>query len=367
MAKELSMARLKVHIDRLIQNIEIISKFMQEHGKEWSLVVKVLGTDKAVLSKLLQHPAILGTHSIAVSQWKSLRMVKELTPSLRTMFIKPPSTKNVKEVVAYADISLNTNFTTIMALNDEAKRQDKIHQVIVMIEMGELREGIKREGLIPFYKKIFKLSNLDVVGIGTNLGCMYGVQPTYDKLIQLVLYEQLIEAKFKRNLELVSGASSITMPILEKGKVPSGINHFRIGEAAFLGTSPLDNKPILGLNTGAFTFEANIVELYRKANVPAGTITAAAVGHTSSDMDIEDDGQSFKAVLDFGVLDVDADNLIPEDKSIRFFGNSSDLTVYDLGDNPSGYKSGDTIRFELKYMAVAKLMYSRFVEKVLID
>ncbi|HRX76486.1 MAG: hypothetical protein WCS58_05110, partial [Candidatus Cloacimonadaceae bacterium] len=131
------MARLKVHIDRLIQNIEIISKFMQEHGKEWSLVVKVLGTDKAVLTKLLQHPAILGTHSIAVSQWKSLRMVKELNPSLRTMFIKPPSTKNVKEVVAYADISLNTNFTTIMALNDEAKRQDKIHQVIVMIEMGE--------------------------------------------------------------------------------------------------------------------------------------------------------------------------------------------------------------------------------------
>jgi predicted amino acid racemase len=156
---------------------------------------------------------------------------------LRTMYIKPPSPKNVKEVVTYADISLNTSLSTILALNDEAKRQNKIHQVIVMIEMGELREGIKREGLIPFYKKIFKLSNLEVVGIGTNLGCMYGVQPTYDKLIQLVLYEQLIEAKFNRNLELVSGASSITMPILERGKVPSGINHFRIGEAAFLGTS----------------------------------------------------------------------------------------------------------------------------------
>ena len=104
---------------------------------------------------------------------------------------------------------------------------------------------------------------------------MYGVQPTYDKLIQLVLYEQLIEAKFNQNLELVSGASSITMPILERGKVPSGINHFRIGEAAFLGTSPLDNRPILGLNTGAFTFEATIVELYKKSNVPDGTITDA--------------------------------------------------------------------------------------------
>lgn len=359
------MARLKVHIDRLLENIETINEFMHKHDKQWSLVVKVLGTDKAVLARLIQSPAILGTHSIAVSQWKSLRMVKDLNPSLRTMYIKPPSPKNVSFIVKYADISLNTTLSTIKALSDEAVRQNKTHQIIVMIEMGELREGIKREGLIPFYKSIFKLPNIQVVGIGTNLGCMYGIQPTYDKLIQLVLYEQLIEAKFKRGMELVSGASSITMPILEKGKVPKGINHFRIGEAAFLGTSPLDNKPILGLNTGAFTFEATIVELYKKENQPDGVITDAAVGSIQDD-DLEE-GSSYKAILDFGVLDVDAEHLIPEEQNMKFFGNSSDLTVYDLGDNPDNYKAGDTIRFKLKYMAVAKLMYSRFVEKVIIE
>jgi len=360
------MARLKVHVDRLLENIETINAFMRKHEKEWSLVVKVLGTDKAVLTKLLEHPAISGTHSIAVSQWKSLKMVKDINPGLRTMYIKPPSPKNVSYIVKYADISLNTTLSTIKALSDEAVKQDKTHQIIVMIEMGELREGIKREGLIPFYKNIFKLPNLQIIGIGTNLGCMYGIQPTYDKLIQLVLYEQLIEAKFKRSMELVSGASSITMPILERGKVPKGINHFRIGEAAFLGTSPLDNKPILGLNTGAFTFEATIVELYKKENQPDGVITDAAVGNTSED-EILEEGSSYKAILDFGVLDVDADHLIPEDPDLKFFGNSSDLTVYDLGDNPRAYKTGDTLRFRLKYMAVAKLMYSRFVEKILIE
>lgn len=361
------MANLKVHINRLIQNIEIITEFMNKHNKQWSLVVKVLGTDKAVLSKILQHPAIYSTHSIAVSQWKSLKMVKDLNPDLCTMFIKPPSPKHIKEVVTYADISLNTSLPTIMLLNDEAKRQRKIHRVIVMIEMGELREGIKREGLIPFYKRIFMLPNLEVIGIGTNMGCMYGVQPTYDKLIQLVLYKQLIEAKFKRNLELVSGASSITIPMLERGKVPEGINHFRIGEAVFLGTSPLDHKPILGLNTGAFSFEATIVELYKKSNVPDGIITDAAVGHTPELSDLDKDSETYKAVLDFGLLDVDANNLIPEDPDIRFFGNSSDLTVYDLGSNPHCYKNGDILRFGLKYIALARLMYSRFVEKILIE
>jgi ornithine racemase len=361
------MARLKVHIDRLIENIETISAFMRKHEKEWSLVVKVLGTDKAVLSKLLQHPVILGTHSIAVSQCKSLRMVKELNPSLRTMYIKPPAIKNVPQIVKYADISLNSTLSTIKALSAEAVKQDKMHQVIVMVEMGELREGIKREGLIPFYKSVFRLPKIQVIGIGTNLGCMYGIQPTYDKLIQLVLYEQIIEAKFKRSMELVSGASSITMPILERGKVPQGINHFRIGEAAFLGTSPLENKPLLGLNTGAFTFEANIVELYKKENQPDGIVSDAAIGNTADETELDDESLSYKAIMDFGVLDVDADHLIPEDPELHFFGNSSDLTVYDLGDNPRGYKTGDTIRFRLKYMGVAKLMYSRFVEKVLIE
>ncbi len=85
------------------------------------------------------------------------------------------------------------------------------------------------------------------------------------------------------------------------------------------------------------------------------------MGHSSLPM--EESGSSFKAVLDFGILDVDADYLIPEDESITFFGNSSDLSVYDLGQNPCNYKTGDVNRFKLSYLAVAKLMYSQYVQK----
>lgn len=360
------MARLKIHVDRITDNIQKMGAFMQEHKKEWSLVVKVLGTNREVLTRILKHPCIKSTHSIAVSQWKSLKLIKDIDPDLRTMFIKPPSIKNIKHIVRYGDISFNTSLLTIRKLSDEAEKQGKKHQVIVMIEMGELREGIKREGLIPFYRSIFKLPNIEIVGIGTNLGCMYGVQPTYDKLIQLVLYQQLIEAKFKRKLALVSGASSIALPLLDKGKIPTGANHFRIGEAAFLGTSPLYNKPFLDLNTNAFTFEAGIVELYRKSNQPDGEISEAAVGHSLDHEELEE-GSSFRAVMDFGILDVDADYLIPEDEDIRFIGNSSDLTVYDLGDNTNHYKTGDNLRFRLQYLAVAKLMYSQFVDKEIVS
>lgn len=232
------MARLKIHIDRLIDNIAKISAMMQDYGKQWSLVVKVLGTDKAVLEKLLAQPVILGTHSIAVSQWKSLKMVKDIDPKLRTLYIKPPAMANIPHIIRYADISLNSSLATIQALSKEAVKQNKIHRVLVMIEMGELREGINREGLVPFYKRVFHLPNIEVVGIGTNLGCMYGIQPTYDKLIQLVLYKQLLEAKFKRPLELVSGASSITIPLLEKGKVPRTSITFASAKLCFWAGRP---------------------------------------------------------------------------------------------------------------------------------
>ncbi|MDD2229153.1 MAG: alanine racemase [Candidatus Cloacimonetes bacterium] len=357
------MARLKLRFDKIIENIDILSDFMESNGKEWSLVVKVLGNNTTVLRKILTHPAVKRPHSIAVSQWSILKTIKEIDPTLRTMFIKPPSIKNADNIVRYADVSFNSSLLAIKALNEAAKKQDKIHEIIVMIEMGELREGIQREGLIPFYQNAFNLPNIKVIGLGTNLGCMMGIRPTYDKLIQLVLYKQLIEAKFKQDLELVSGASSITLPLLQKNTIPSGVNHFRIGEAVFLGTTPLNNKSLLNLHTSAFTFEASIVELYRKATQPDGIIVDSAVGGSDHNLaSNEENSTTCKAVLDFGVLDVDADYLIPEDPSIHLVGNSSDLTVYDLGENRNNYDTGDVIRFNLKYLALAKLMHSQFVE-----
>lgn len=357
------MARLKINLDALTANVKSITELLTANRKSWSLVVKALGTDKRVLSVLLSHPCVKAVHSVAVSQWKALRLVKEIDPSLRTMYIKPPVLKNVPQIVKYADISLNSSFATIQALSNEAVKQAKTHEIIVMIEMGELREGILREGLEAFYKRIFRLPGIKVIGLGTNLGCMYGVRPTYDKLIQMVLNKQLVELKFKRKLELVSGASSITIPILQKGKVPEGINHFRIGEAVLLGTSPLNGKKVHGLSIDAFSFEANIVELYKKETVPDDIDPQANV--TGQGLSPTPDNTSFRALLDFGILDVDPDQLVPVSPGIRFAGISSDLSVYDLGDNAQRLRTGDVIRFKPKYLGVARAMYSGFVEKVI--
>jgi predicted amino acid racemase len=360
------MANLKIYPKRIIQNIQKINQYMQKNDKKWSLVTKVLGGHKKTLEKILQSDVILGTHSIADSRVSNLKIIKNINKNLVTMYLKPPAKSYIKGVVKYADISLNTDFNTIHALSEEAHRQNKIHRIIIMIEMGELREGVVREKFLDFYEKVFNLKNINVIGLGANLGCMYGIEPTFDKLIQLILYEQLIEIKFNKDMQLISGGSSITLPLLSKGKMPKKVNHLRIGEAVFLGSTPLTNKKFSNLSTNAFEFLGNIVELQKKENLPDGVIGNGNVGHAEIENNDDTIEKEFKALVDFGVVDVDYNNLTPKDKSAMFLGTTSDLTVYNLGKKMKQYETGKYLSFNPNYMAVAQLMNSKYITKKIV-
>lgn len=359
------MATLQIHSDRIIGNIKKLNEYLKPRGIEWTLVTKILNGYKPALEKILSDPSIKEIHSVGDSRISNLKAIKEVKPDIVTVYIKPPAVNQAKNVIKYADISLNSSFETIKALDEEAQKQGKIHRIIVMIEMGELREGIVRDNILEFYEKIFEMKNISISGIGTNLGCMYGVEPTYDKLIQLGLYKQLIEFTFKVKLDIVSSGSSITLPLVSMNKIPKGVTHFRIGEAAFLGVSPYDNKKFKNLSTNAFNFAADIVELEKKEVVPDGKIGAGAIGETADFKKLDYD-ESYRAIVDYGELDVDYNNLTPKDKSINFVGTTSDMTVYDLGQKSGKYTVGDQLHYSPNYMAVARITNSKYMTKVVV-
>src|SRR5690606_19528259 len=122
-------------------------------------------------------------------------------------------------------------------LSEEAQKQDKVHKIIIMIDLGELREGVMREDFIKFYESIFQLKNIEVIGLGTNLSCLYGVLPNSDKLIQLCLYKQLVEYKFNRNIKVISVGSTIIILLVEQDILPKVVKHFRVGETLFMVTN----------------------------------------------------------------------------------------------------------------------------------
>jgi len=292
------MAKLEINITEIRNNIAKISHYLKKNNIEWSLITKVFSGDQDFMDKILTDDIIKDIHSVGDSRLSSLKKLKELKNDLITIYIKPPANVYVDEIVEYADISLNSSYKTIVALNEAAKKQKKMHKIIVMVELGELREGVLRENLVDFYQKVFNMSNIQVIGLGSNLGCMYGIEPTFDKLMQLSLYKELLESKFEKKMEFISGGSSITLPLVESQKIPKEINHFRIGEAAFFGTSPLDNEKFLDLSTNTFNFFGNIIELEEKDIVPDGIISDASVGHTSEFDETDINAKSYKAILD---------------------------------------------------------------------
>lgn len=360
------MPVLKIDSERILGNLTKLNRLLADNNIRWTLITKVLGGHSPTLERILHHPVMEGIHSIGDSRITSLKTIKSIRPDVVTMYIKPPEQRQVANVIRYADISLNTYYKTIKALNEEAGRQGKIHKVIIMVELGELREGILRDHIINFYEQVFRFEHIEVIGLGTNLGCMYGIEPTFDKLIQLCLFQKIIEARFDHKLELISGGSSINLPSITKRKIPPDVNHLRIGEAAFLGTSPYNNKRFRSLSTNAFEFSGEIIELYRKESSPDGVISDASIGHTAP---IEDAGsetdKTYRAVLDFGIVDVNTEDLTPKDRKVQFVGTTSDMSVYALGDDQHAtrYHVGDQLKFRPNYMAVARLMHSRYVRK----
>ncbi len=270
------MAYIDLNKEKLQHNFHFLDDLFTKNNIEWGMVSKLLCGNKEYIKLLLD----LGITEIHDSRISNLKVIKKVNPKVQTVYIKPPPKRSVVSLVKYADVSLNSEYETIKLISEEAQRQNKTHKIILMIEMGDLREGIMGEHLIEFYSSIFKLPNISIVGIGTNLNCLNGIMPTHDKMVQLSLYEQLIEAKFNKKIPWVSGGSSVTIPLIYKKLIPKGVNHFRVGETLFFGNNLITNKPIKGMQTDVFKLYAEVIELTEKPKVPIGEIGTNVAGES---------------------------------------------------------------------------------------
>lgn len=357
------MAFITLSKNKLKHNFRILDQLFTKHKKEWSIVTKLLCGNEDYLSEVLA----LGIGEVCDSRISNLKKIKKLNPSIQTVYIKPPAKRSIPKVIRYADVSFNSESETIRLLSEEAVKQGKNHKVTIMIELGDLREGIMGEHLIAFYEKIFELPNIEVVALGANLTCLHGVLPSQDKLIQLSLYKQLIEAVFHKKIPFISAGTSVTLPLLKKRQVPENMNHFRIGETLFFGKNLFTEKPFPGMKTDVIKLYCEIIEITRKPVVPVGEMATNVSGVTPA-IDEADYGKfSWRAILDVGLLDIDPKYLSPENKDIQVIDASSDMLIVDLGSKHDTWTVGDLVPFNLTYMGALALLNSNYIDKRLIE
>ncbi|MEJ2287887.1 MAG: alanine racemase [Deinococcales bacterium] len=356
------MATLRLNREALRTNFEELDRRMAGHGMAWGVVTKLLCGHPLFLREVLE----LGPSHVMDARTSNLRTVKEIDPEVRTAYIKPPAPGNADEVVRWADISFNTELRTLAALDAEAARQGVTHGVVVMVEMGDLREGVAGARLFDFLERTLRFEHLRLQGLGTNFNCLNGTVPSEGKLRRLGWMRERAERRFGIRLPWLSGGTSVALPMLFQGRIPEDVTHFRVGEGLFFGRDLLTGERFGGMRDDVFRLETEVSEVADKPNAPSGPFGRSPFGHVPETAD-DPTGTSRRALLDLGWLDLQPEFLTPVDEGVEIVDLSSDITVVDVSKRAQPTRVGERLRFRLRYMGALKLLNSSYVDKVVVD
>jgi predicted amino acid racemase len=266
----------------------------------------------------------------------------------------------VDRVVAAADTSCNTEVEVVELLSAAAGRARRVHAVTLMVELGDLREGIMPRDLPEVIAQCLALPHIEVRGIGTNLACRNGIVPDDRNMGELSDLAVAIEAQFGITLGVVSGGNSANLEWLQSTEHVGRIDDLRLGESILLGRDPLRCSPITGLHHDPVTVFAEVMESKHKprrawgerAQSPFAPPTVA----TSAD---ELDG--WHSLLGIGHQDTDPLDLTPP-PGLRIIGASSDhLVVASNG----RLRLGSEVAFRPGYSALVRSMSSRTMRPVI--
>ncbi len=346
--------RIETDLAKVEQNTRTLVDRLHSSG------IRVTGVTKAVLGSPAVGAAMLrgGAGGLGDSRVENLSRLAELDRwPLRTL-IRSPMLSQVASVVGAADISLNTEAVVLTALDQAAAEQKRMHAVVLVVELGDLREGISLDDVPEAVRAVLGHSSLRLAGLGANLACQNGVVPDDRNMGVLTRLADDVEARHGISLGVVSGGNSANLNWALHTSDVGRIDELRLGEAILLGVDPLDRTPIPGLHTDIFTLTAEIIEIAMKPAQPWGDRAQAAFGEAPARTG---SGTVHQAILALGRQDVDPDGLRPP-PGITILGMSSDHLVVDLGDHEAVV--GDEIDFGVGYSALVRAMTSPFVAKM---
>ena len=355
--------RLLVDLNKLKSNLDAVAEITKEQGGcSLMIVTKGLCADPEMAKLVANHPAV---DYMADSRVMNIRTYAEEARKngKMTVLLRIPMHAEVADVVKYVDLSFNSELSTIRLLNEEAGKIGVKHNVLLMIDLGDLREGIfyqNEDQIFEAVGEILKMENINLYGIGVNLTCYGAIIPKNDNLSNLVAIARKIEEKFGIRLEMVSGGNSSSIYLIGKGELPEGINNLRLGESFLLGNDTAYGEKLPRTVSDTLVLEAQIVELKEKPSLPIGEVGVDAFGQKPY---YEDRGIIKRAIIAIGKQDTDIDSMEPLDEKIDILGGSSDHIILDVTKSDTEYKVGDVVRFVLGYGGMLKTATSPYVEK----
>jgi len=352
----MSAPRVEIDLDKIVHNASILVARLKTDG------ISVTGVTKAFLGDPQVARAMLrgGVTSFGDSRIENVELMRQSGIDAQMMLIRSPMMSQADRVVASADISLNTEIDVLAALSVAAVKARKNHDVVLMVELGDLREGIMPDDVERAVRAVRKLPNITFIGLGANLACRNGVSPNNRNMAVLSALVNRLAPFTDLNPPIVSGGNSSNLDWVFRCGNLGRINNLRLGEAILLGREALNRQPIEGLYTDAITLIAEVIESKTKPSKPWGQIAQSVFNDAPAS---RDQGNINQAILAIGRQDTDPNGLLPP-ADIEVLDASSDHLVLNAGEKK--LPVGSSVSFQLNYSALLRAMTSPFVAKTYI-
>lgn len=349
------MTSLRVEIDlgKIQANARYLVRRLAARG------ISITGVTKAVCG----HPDIAvamldgGVAGLADARIKNVVRMRTEGITCPISMIRAPMLSETEDVIQYCDASYNTEMDTILKLGAAAKQQSTSHDVILMVEMGDMREGILPENLTDFATRVTATPGVALRGVAANFACLGNLPPTAGDMAMLSRLATQIEGVCGPFVELVSGGGSANLPLALGAGSTGRVNNLRFGQAILLGTDPVTGLPITGLHTDAFALFAEVIETRDKpSTVPPASI-APELGIRKL---VRNDDLRARTILAVGQQDTETSGLtFPS--GIMFIGATSDHTVVDTA--KSAVPVGSEMKMGMNYSALMRAMSAPDVAK----
>ena len=347
--------QLLINKKKFSYNLDTTLDLCQKYNITLMAVTKVFCAEQ----ELIEIINASNTDFIADSRIENL---KSMSTNKQKVLLRIPSVHELYDVIKYVDISLNSELEVIRKLNKVAEQHNVKHKIILMIDIGDLREGIYyKEDILKTIQAIKSLESIQLEGIGTNLTCYGGIIPNLSTLNKLVEVIKLSKSILNIDFKIISGGNSSHLHLLKDGYNIPYINNLRVGEAIVLGRETAFGESIQDLYQDVFVLASDLIEVQFKPSIPEGDIGMNAFGQVP---EFQDHGIIKRGIIALGKQDVDYHEIMPYDSKIRFIGSSSDHIIIDLTHSDKDYQVGDVIKFKLSYGSLLSLMTSKYVKKV---
>lgn len=349
--------RLCINLKKLEENVKAVLSLCDEHS------IQITGITKCVCGsvEIGRVFAKAGLPMIGDARIANLKSLSEI--SVEKWLIRPPMPSEIDDVVRWADASVNSEMETVRALNRSACKLGKKHKVILMADLGDIREGfVDYQELIQAALEIESMQHITLYGIGTNLTCFSFIQPDTAKMQLLAALSEQIGQLIHRKLEIISGGNSATLNLMLGDGLPEKINNLRLGEALLFGRERSGYTYLPQTHHDIFTLECQIIELKEKPSLPWGCVGADSYGKKPHFIDRGP--KRIKAICALGKQDFDYETTSPEDSNILMLGASSDHLILDVTDSKRMYKVGDIVTLTPGYFSTMRAYTSPYVQKI---